>query len=545
MDGRSRLTGLAVLDADGKPALTRGVAADPRIAAMLRDADWRIPALERRFQPILLKEARFIALASQMAGGALVLFFEPPGDTTLRFLLEVDFAFDIIEHLLVDPFDAMTVIDAKGRVVFLSPVHEKFFGLAEGEAAGKDVRDVIENTRLHHVVRTGVAEIGQLQKMRGDERVVSRQPIRHGGKTVGAIGRVMFKGPEQVEALARRVRALEEEIATYKRQSNEARQDEAALAAIVGDSAAIRTLRDEIRRVAAVDVPVLVLGESGVGKELVAQALHRLSRRRDGPLVTVNAAALPAGLVEAELFGYEAGAFTGADRKGRAGRFEQADKGTIFLDEIGDMPLETQSKLLRVLQDRTVERVGGGKPRRIDFRLVSATHRNLEGFVSDSRFRLDLFYRISPVTITMPPLSERMDDAPLLVAHFLDDLARQYGRDVPSLAPDVIDFIRTRSWPGNVRELRHAVERAFVFCDGDVLRVEHFRKAPDFGKPAESSASCDAAAPVAARSALKDAYDDVERRMIAETLARFNGNKKKTAEQLGISRSYLYKKLAT
>jgi transcriptional regulator with PAS, ATPase and Fis domain len=355
----------------------------------------------------------------------------------------------------------------------------------------------------------------------------------------------MFKGPEQVEALSRRVNALEQEISTYKAEAMEERRRERYLDAIIGQSFAIHSVRQQIRKLAPLDVPVLIQGESGTGKELVAQALHMLSPRYGGRLISVNAAALPASLVESELFGYEAGSFTGADRKGRPGKFELADKGTIFLDEIGDMPIEVQSKLLRVLQDRMVERVGSDRPKRVDFRLCSATNRDLEQFIEQGKFRLDLYYRISPVSIALPTLEERMEDIPLLLRHFLQDLAQQYDRQVPDIDLEVHDYLRARAWPGNVRQLRHEVERAFVFCEGGVLRVCDFSKAgAQTRHPVSSALERDSAASQEA-GPLRQALDQVENDLIANAMARFKGNKKKAAEHLGVSRSYLYKKLGT
>lgn len=534
-----RIFGLGMVGADGKIILQNGVASEPRIRAMLADPGWLEGAADRRIVVVTLNDARHVAVVSPLDAGWLVVFFGDTGDTTLQFLLGVDFAYDIIEHLLNDPFDAMAVIDAGARLAFVSPIHEKFFGLKPGEGVGEKVRDVIENTRLHTVVRTGVAEVGQIQRMNGRERVVSRHPIRRGEKIVGAIGRVMFKGPQQVDALARRINVLEREIETYRAEAKESAKGESFLEAIVGQSASIRHLRDQIRKIAPLDIPVLIQGESGTGKELVAQALHMMSPRRNARLITVNAAALPAQLVESELFGYEAGSFTGADRKGRAGKFEQADKGTIFLDEIGDMPLEVQSKLLRVLQDRLVERLGGDKPRKIDFRLCSATNRNLEDYVEQGKFRLDLFYRISPVVIYMPPLAERVEDIPLLLKHFLRDLAERYARDIPEVDSDVFKYLMEREWPGNVRELRHLTERAFVFCEDGRMQLADFRvekgREPARAEPARSAALQEG-------QTLRDSLERYERELVAEAMARFRGNKKRVAEHLGVSRSYLYKK---
>lgn len=537
------ILGVAVLDAAGKIQSHMGAASQPRMRALLMDSSWLREAVERRLQVVTFTDARYTAVVTAVDGGTLVVIFGGESETTLKFFLSVDFAFDILDHLLRNPFDGMTIVDAKGRLVFVSPIHERFFGLKEGEGVGKRVTEVIENTRLNQVVRTGVPEVGRVQRMQGGERVVSRQPIRHNGKIVGAVGRVMFKGPEQVEALARRVNLLEQEIETYRSEARKTHQQEVWLETIVGHSQAIVQLREQIRKVAPLDIPVLIQGESGTGKELVARALHLLSARSQERLVAVNAAALPPQLVESELFGYEGGSFTGADRRGRAGKFEQADKGTLFLDEIGDMPLEVQAKLLRVLQDRMVERIGSAHPTQIDFRLCSATNRDLEESVTLGRFRLDLFYRISPVVIQVPPLRDRLDDVPLLLSHFLAEFAKQYGRDVPEVDSGVPEFLASQSWKGNVRELQHAIERALVFSEDGHLRLENFKSTA----PRAGSRDRQRTAPIptvpAVQRGLHAAIHGYEREIIDDALRRFNGNKKKVAEYLGISRAYLYKKL--
>jgi transcriptional regulator with PAS, ATPase and Fis domain len=541
----SVIRGVLLLDSNGKTITTTGLGSDPRARAIVSDREWLVDAKERRLVPILFADRRLTALVTPMDDGWMVVLSEPPSDAVFEFMLSVDFAFDIIEHILTDPYDAMAVVDKQERLAYISPIHEKFFGLLPGEAIGRKVKDVIEGSRLPVVVRTGVAEVGQVHTMRGKERIVNRHPIRHKGEVVGAIGRIMFKGPQQVEAMARRINALERQIETYKTESRNQTQHDKFLDAIIGQSIAIQSVREQIRKIAPLDIPVLIQGQSGTGKELVAQALHMLSARRDGRLVTVNAAALPESLVESELFGYEAGSFTGADRKGRAGKFELADKGTIFLDEIGDMPLEVQSKLLRVLQDRMVERVGGEKPKRVDFRLCSATNRDLESMVEQNKFRLDLFYRISPVCIAMPSLAERLEDIPLLLKHFVSELARDYNREMPEIDPDIAPYLMERSWPGNIRQLRHVVERAMVFCEPERLRVK------DFVGDGAASASGPISHPQSIQidqrqlgaGRLQDSVDALETQLINDAIIRFKGNKKKAAEHLGVSRSYLYKKI--
>jgi PAS domain S-box-containing protein len=540
----SPMKGVLLLDSNGKTIATMGLGADPRARAIVSDRRWQTDARERRLVPVLFADRSLTAVVTPIGDGLMVVLSEPPSNTVFDFMLGVDFAYDIIEHILTDPYDAMAVVDRQERLAYISPVHEKFFGLQPGEAIGKKVKDVIEGSRLPNVVRTGIAEVGQVHTMRGKERIVSRHPIRHNGEVVGAIGRVMFKGPEQVEAMARRINALERQIETFKSENRTLSQADKFLDAIIGQSVAIRSVREQIRKIAPLDIPVLIQGESGTGKELVAQALHMLSPRHDGRLVTVNAAALPESLVESELFGYEAGSFTGADRKGRAGKFELADKGTIFLDEIGDMPIEVQSKLLRVLQDRMVERVGGEKPKRVDFRLCSATNRDLEALIDQNKFRLDLFYRISPVCIAMPSLADRLEDIALLLKHFVSEISRDHNRELPEIDLDVVPYLMERPWPGNVRQLRHVVERALVFSEPGRLRVKDFNSD---GAPAPVRVSQPQSIQVDQRQfavgRLKDSVDALENQLIHDAIIRFKGNKKKAAEHLGVSRSYLYKKI--
>ena len=539
------IKGILVLDAHGRRLVALGVGAEAEVQALVDKPQWSEHAASKRFVPLLLRGRKLLALVTRVDDGYFVLLSEGPTDTVLRLLLSVDFAYDIIDHVLTDPYDAMVVVNDKAQLAFLSPVHEKFFGLEPGEGNGKDVREIMPNSRLGHVVHTGIAEVGQLHRIKDNERIVSRHPIRHQGRIVGAIGRIMFKGPQQVEELYRRVQALEQKIAIYQMESSEEKRADKYLEIIIGQSLAIQSVRQQIRKMAPLDVPVLIQGDSGTGKELVARALHMLSPRHGARLVTVNTAALPAALVESELFGYEAGSFTGAARKGREGKFELADKGTIFLDEIGDMPLDVQSKLLRVLQDRMVERVGADKAKRVDFRLVSATNRDLESFVEQNKFRLDLFYRISPVRIVLPTLEERIEDIPLLLHHFLRELAEKYGRKLPQVGPDVPEYLMNRSWPGNIRQLQHEVERAFVFSESEQLSVADFPK--DTVAKAPRMAAARPTTPLVSPSeprTRQGAVDQLDRDLITDAMARFKGNKKKVAEHLGISRSYLYKKLA-
>ncbi len=303
---------------------------------------------------------------------------------------------------------------------------------------------------------------------------------------------------------------------------------------LVGSSAAIDALCDTIERVAASPSTVLITGETGTGKELVADALHSLSDRRDGPLVKINCGALPEHLVESELFGHERGAFTGAERD-KPGRFELADGGTLFLDEIGELPPPMQAKLLRVLQDGVVDRVGGVEPRHVDVRVVAATNRDLDRAVADGRFRQDLYYRLRVVELRVPPLRERIEDVSELVECFLDKHAKRLGRPRPSVTPQGVVALQSRRWPGNVRELESAIERAILLA-----------REPELGPrdlECEEPATAGAGRPVGLKDAARAAAAETERRLIRAALRATQDNVTRAAERLGLSRRGLQLKI--
>jgi DNA-binding NtrC family response regulator len=308
---------------------------------------------------------------------------------------------------------------------------------------------------------------------------------------------------------------------------------EGAPCGLVGRSVAIESLRRLIERVAPSPTTVLLTGETGTGKELVAEAIHRCSPRKDGPLIRINCGALPENLVEAELFGYERGAFTGADRS-KPGRFELADGGTMVLDEVGELPPSVQVKLLRVLQDQVLDRVGGTESRKIDARVVASTNKDLAAEVRSGRFREDLFYRLRVVEIRVPPLREHPDDIPLLVDFFLDKHAKRLERPRPELPDQALAALVAQPWPGNVRELENAIERAVLLSDGDVLRAD------DFGfRPVSAPSPPNGSLKEVARAAAAEA----ERRMIRAALEATAGNVTHAADRLGLSRRGLQLKM--
>jgi two-component system NtrC family response regulator len=325
---------------------------------------------------------------------------------------------------------------------------------------------------------------------------------------------------------------LQAENAALRRQLEQGRERE-----ILGESPTIRKLLLDIGRVAPARASVLIVGETGTGKELVARALHQASPRGSGPLVTVNCAAFAENLLESELFGHERGAFTGANERKR-GLFEVADGGTLFLDEIGEFPLGLQPKLLRVLQERRFRRLGGTAEIEADVRVVAATHRDLGAMLAAGSFREDLYYRLNVVTLEVPSLRERPEDIPLLALHFLRRFARELDRPVASLHPDAVKALQRHSWPGNVRELQNVIERGVLFCAGDTLGVA------DLPEPLRQSSAVESpAVSLELDRPLPELLDAVEGELIRRALVKARGVQAQAAELLGISRSNLQYKL--
>ncbi|HUQ89504.1 MAG TPA: sigma-54 dependent transcriptional regulator, partial [Vicinamibacterales bacterium] len=307
---------------------------------------------------------------------------------------------------------------------------------------------------------------------------------------------------------------------------------------MVGESPAMTHLRAHISLAAPTNGRVLILGENGTGKELVARTIHQTSRRKSGPFVEVNCAAIPEELIESELFGHARGAFTGAVAD-KPGRFEQADGGTIFLDEIADMSLKTQAKVLRVLQEQVMERVGGTQRIRVDVRVLAATNKDLPGEIRAGRFREDLYFRLNVIPIFVPALRDRQHDIPMLAEHFMALLAAEYGRRPKRLAPEAAARLQQYGWPGNVRELRNVIERVIIMVAGDTITAQDLGFLGRDGADGTSVPVPDGG-PV---RPLSEARDDFEKDYILQTLAAQQGNMSRTAEVLGVERSNLYKKL--
>jgi PAS domain S-box-containing protein len=429
------------------------------------------------------------------------------------------------------------VVDAEGIVTFYSKSYEDFLGIPREKVLGQHVTEVIENTRMHVVLQTGEPEIGWKQKIKGQNMVVQRVPIRDkAGKIIGAVGQVMFRDVAEITELAQKLNLLESKLEHYERELEHLRSSRYTFDHIIGTSPAIEKAKRLALKAADGNSTVLLLGESGVGKELFAHAIHHASPRRSKAFVRVNCSSIPRELMESELFGYEAGAFTGAGRRGKPGKFELANQGSIFFDEIGDMLLEMQAKLLRVLQEKEVERVGGTKTLAVDFRLVATTNVDPEALVKAGRLRRDLFYRLNVVPIRIPPLRERREDIPAVSRHLLARLREEQGVRPLGISPEVLDLFQRYDWPGNIRELTNVLERASYAADGPQIEMEHL---PLFLQDVRGERAGERRG-----SNLRLAVQEAERDAVLQALKMARGNKAKAAKLLGIHRTGLYQKLA-
>jgi two-component system, NtrC family, nitrogen regulation response regulator NtrX len=415
-------------------------------------------------------------------------------------------------------------------------------------ASGEDCLDRVTREAVDLIVldvwlpgMDGLATLARLRERQVDAQVVLISGHGNIESAVRAIKMGAFDFVEKPLSLDKTIlvvrNALHQRRLEAENQALRARVDRTQL--MIGESEAMRQLRDQIAIAAPTNGRVLIYGENGTGKELVARTIHALSRRRTATFVEVNCAAIPEELIESELFGHVRGAFTGAVAD-RRGKFEVADGGTIFLDEIGDMSLKTQAKVLRVLQEQTMEAVGGATRIKVDVRVLAATNKDLQVEIRAGRFREDLYFRLNVIPISVPPLRQRPQDIALLANHFMAEFAREYGRRIKTFDPDAVSVLGRYAWPGNVRELRNVIERLVIMVPGDVITAvdvgfldpNALRPAPVFGAPTE-------------RLTLHEARDRFERDLILRTLDEQQGNMSRTAEVLGVERSNLYRRMKT
>jgi len=439
-------------------------------------------------------------------------------------------------------YEGALVVDRAGRITWINDKYKALLGWNGSDAIeGRPVEDVIPNSRLREVMDAGRAELLDVLGLGARQVVVSRIPLTdEAGVVIGALGVILYDRVQALKPIVSKLQNMQTELASARRELAESRQAKYRFSQIVGHSAAMREVKEHGRRAAERDATVLLLGETGTGKELMAHAIHAASRRAGKPLVSLNAAAIPENLLEAELFGVEPGAYTGAGNKPRPGKFQLADGGTLFLDEVGDMPLTLQAKLLRVLQEGEVEPVGSNRLRSIDVRVIAATSRDLKGMVASGSFRADLYYRLNVLPIRLPPLRERGEDLPALCEALLEQLAAKSAEPVRSVAAAGLARLAAYHWPGNVRELGNALQLAAARFDARVFGAEHFQDLPR---------TTEAQAPLPASESpirpLREVLAEAEKAEILKALAAAQGVKLNAAKLLHISRAQLYEKLAT
>jgi PAS domain S-box-containing protein len=454
-------------------------------------------------------------------------------EKTIESLGEAKNAINILETILDYAYEGITVIDENEKIIYFNNANSTMLGIEPKDAIGKNISEVLPHSRLPIVLQTGVPEI-RSSSIEGENRIVNRIPIKKDGEIVGAMGMVLFKEIADLKELYRKLDLLESRVEYYRRELDDKWASKYTVNDIIGKSKEMLGLRSQMARVAKTDSTILITGETGTGKELFAHAIHNISDRRNEHFVRVNCASISKELLESELFGYEPGAFTGARKQGMPGKFELANVGTIFLDEISDMPVSMQAELLRVLQEKEVVRVGGTKPIRIDFRVIAATNQDLDKLVKENRFRQDLFYRLDVIRINLPPLRKIKNDIAPLSNYYAKKFGTVIGKPTIRISPDVLNIFEAYDWPGNTRELANVIEQSITSIRNDTIDLENLP--PRLLSMSKGSIS-------SLKAALREGKANTEKEIILKALTMVNGNRAKAAKSLGIHRSGLYQKL--
>lgn len=443
---------------------------------------------------------------------------------------------DVLETILDNAYEGIVIVDKDGYIIRFNHAYQEFLGVTEEEVLGKHVTDVIENTRMHIVAKKGEKELGHIQKLKGHQIVASRIPLYEDGDLIGAVGKILFQDIAELKSLAQRFEVLENRLNYYKNEVERLQQAKYSFSNIITQNSKMEYLIKLAKKAADSNSTVLIQGESGTGKELFAHAIHKSSDRKYGAFVRVNCAAIPQNLLESELFGYEAGAFTGANKKGKPGKFELANGGTIFLDEIGSMPLEMQAKLLRAIQEREIERVGGTGTINLDLRIIVATNENLEKEVKKNNFREDLYYRINVIRLNLPPLRKRSGDIELLAKSLIKKLAKELDMEEKEISKEAIQKLKSYKWPGNVRELQNFIERALNLAPDKTIHPEHLPEIITKGNMENEETENESLT-------LNEIVARTEKKAIIKAIKKANGNRSEAAKELGIHRTSLYHKI--
>lgn len=447
-----------------------------------------------------------------------------------------------LASLIIDSLEGVAITDKEGKYIYVNKSWSRMMdGLTIDDVYGKHVRDIIPESGIYEALESREPVIGHGVKVRignGKDAFTSYYPIFKDGELVAGFIHVIITGLKSAQEFTSKVNTMTSQIEYYKKELKKIHGAKYSVDNIIGKSRLINDLRESIRRAALTNSTVLIEGETGCGKELVAHSIHDLSPRTEAPLIKVNCAAIPTELLESEFFGYCEGAFTGAKKGGKTGKFQLAENGSIFLDEINQMPLHLQPKLLRVLQEKEIEQVGGRGPIPINVRVIVASNVNLKKMIESNKFRSDLFYRLNVVNIKIPPLRDRREDIPLLCMDIIEKLNYQLGMLVEDISPLSIEKLMMYDWPGNVRELQNVIERAMNMARGQILEWQHFQDYFET-KTLSKGITRDFSSGVA----IKEAKAKLEKEIILRALELSANNKTVAADSLGISRMMLYKKL--
>jgi transcriptional regulator with PAS, ATPase and Fis domain len=445
---------------------------------------------------------------------------------------DFEFKNKILETIIDTAYEWIVAVDHKGKIMYMNKNYCDFLEVNREEVIGTHVTKVIENTRMHIVVQTGEEEIGSPHYIKGNYMIANRIPIYSDHTIVGAVGAVIFKDTKALNKMNSHIKSLMSQLQTYIEDWQENNGAKYTLNDIKTVSKQVLELKEKVKNIASGDISVLIRGESGTGKELFAHSIHQLSERSQNPFIKINCGAIPEHLLESELFGYEEGAFTGAKKGGKKGKFVLAHGGTIFLDEVGDMPLNMQIKLLRVLQEKEVEPVGAVKPIPVDVRVIAATNRPLEQMIEENRYREDLFYRINVIPFRIPPLRERPEDIGPLTQFFVEKVSKRTGKRITAIDDEVMNIFNQHQWPGNLRELENVVEAAIHLTSGEKIVISSL---PDY--------LVDDPKLLIGQKTLKEILEDTEKRVLEKTLQKYSDDKQLAAKALGISKSSMYEKL--
>lgn len=446
--------------------------------------------------------------------------------------MKVENGFDY--KLILDQLPGAIVIDLTGKVVYLNNQCAEYINVNKEEAINKHIKEVFPETKM--LENINIDEIKIVFYNSFGFGISVHVPIFKDGKRFGLLEYDVGQESMLMYDFANEyTRFLDGQLASLRKDIEQLRNTKYSIDNIIGESGVIIRMKEEIASAAKNNSTVVIFGETGTGKEMVAHSIHNLSRRFDKPFVKINSATIPENLVESELFGYEPGTFTGAMKDGKKGKFEIANKGTLFLDEINQMPMNAQPKLLRALQENEIEKIGGTESLPVDVRIIVTTNEDLRKLIKEGKFRADLFYRLHVVAIKVPPLRERQDDIPLLVDHFVKVYSNTSGKIISSVDKEVYRSLKQYNWPGNIRELQNVIERAVNNVEGNTITLSDIGMGVDVDLPFGMNEKHD--------NLIETAKNYAEKKVIIHALKKFDNNKSKAAEYLDIARPLLYKKM--